>query len=137
MKIIVKLLLVVFLGVTLSSYNSIDVSAAQTTGITSGSIYNFKNVNSSKYLNVNMGYDVNNANVYQWTKDGSTEQKFKIVYDSANDAYRFYAVCSSNGTNRVLDIVKSSGAVVNGCNVQIYNPTDPTAQLWQIVSLGS
>jgi len=47
------------------------VSAAQTSGITNGGIYNLKNVYSGKYLNVHMGYDVNATNVYQWSSDGS------------------------------------------------------------------
>jgi len=113
------------------------VDAAQTPGIVDGGVYELKNVGSGKYLNVHMGYDVDTTNVYQWTRDYSTEQKFKVVYISATDSYRFYAMCSSGGTNRVLDIVKSGGTVQNGCNVEIYRPVDPIAQEWKIINVGT
>jgi hypothetical protein len=101
--------------------------AVPATGINNYCIYNIINSNSSKYLNVHLGYDVNNTNVYQWSNDGAIEQRFKAVYDASEDAYRLYAMSSSNGTNKVLDIVKLNGAVVSGCNVQIYNPVDDVA----------
>lgn len=116
---------------------SIDVSAAQATGVTNNGVYNLVNANSSKYANVHNGVDADNTNIYQWTNDGSNEQKFKLAYDSSQDAYRIYVMCSSSGTNRVLDIVKSSGSVVSGCNVQIYRPVDNTAQLWTITPLSN
>jgi len=102
-----------------------------------GGIYEIKNVQSGKYINVHMGYDADEINVYQWTRDSSTEQKFKVVYISSTDSYRFYAMCSSNGTNRVLDIEKSGGIVANGCNVEIYRPIDPVAQEWKIINVGT
>ena len=108
------------------------VYASQASGITSGKVYTIENVASGKFLNPHYGYDADGTNVYQWTEDGSTEQKFKFVYDSSQGAYRIYTMCSSNGTNRVLDIVKSNGSIVNGCNVEIWRPTDPYAQLWVI-----
>lgn len=84
---------------------------------------------------MHLGKDANNVNVYQWTKDGSDEQKFKFVYDSSSNSYTIGAYCSSNGNNRVLDIVKSNGSVVKNCNVQIYNPVDAEAQQWKIVPI--
>ncbi len=115
----------------------ICASATQASGIQNNAVYNIVNQNSGKYLNVHMGNDVNNTNVYQWTSDGSIEQQFRFVYDSTQDAYRIYAMCSSNGTNKVLDIVKTNGSVVSGCNVQIYNPVDNVAQLWIITRLSN
>lgn len=101
-----------------------------------GAIYSFKNVATGKYMNVHYGLDQNNVNVYQWTKDGSVEQNFKLTQNE-NGHYLIRAMCSSNGSNRVLDIVKSSGQVVAGCNVQIYTAVDPTAQEWKLYHVGN
>ncbi len=110
---------------------------AQTSGIVSGGVYRIKNVASGKYMNVDYGIDANGTNIYQWTGDGSTEQKFRVVYYSSTDSYMFYAMCSSNGTNRVLDVTRGSNPLTSGQNIKLYNPTDPTSQEIKIVSLGS
>ncbi len=93
-----------------------------------GGVYYIKNFFSGKYLNVHYGVDANGTNVYQWTGDSSKEQKFKIVYDSATDSYKIYAMCSSNGTNRVLDVVRNGSSLASGQNVDIWTPVDHTAQ---------
>ena len=46
-------------------------------------------------------------------------------------------MCSSDGSDKTLDIVKSSGNVLSGCNVEIYRPIDQIAQEWLFVSLGN
>ena len=61
----------------------------------SGGIYNIRNIDSGKYLNVHYGVDANGTNVYQWSYDGSTEQKFKVVYFSSTDSYKIYAICQA------------------------------------------
>ena len=99
-------------------------------------VYRLKNVGSGKYLNVHNGVDANTTNVYQWTMDGTIEQNFRLE-EKNNGTYHIRAMCSSNGTNRVLDIVKSGGAVVSGCNVEIYTPVDPIAQEWKFYDMGS
>ena len=99
-------------------------------------VYRLRNVGSGKYLNVHNGVDANTTNVYQWTADGTIEQNFRLEYKS-NGTYHIRAMCSSNGTNRVLDIVKSGGVVASGCNVEIYNPTDPVAQEWLFYDMGN
>lgn len=109
---------------------------AAASGISSGMVYNIKNVGSGKYLNVHYGVDANATNVYQWTADGSTEQKFKVVYSSETDSYKIYAMCSSNGTNRVLDVVRNGTALAHGQNVDIWTPIDATAQEMVIIPLG-
>jgi len=93
-------------------------------------------VGSQKYLTVLNGQDANGANVNQLTSSGTESQQFKIIYDHAVSAYRFFALCSNKGSNRVLDIVKNQGQVDDGCNVEIYTPTDPVAQLWELVVVG-
>ena len=108
---------------------------AQSTGLINGGIYYIKNYFSGKYLNVHYGVDANGTNVYQWTKDSSTEQKFKVVYDSASDNYKLYAMCSSNGNNRVIDVVRNGAALASGQNVDIWTPVDHTAQRLLITNL--
>ena len=71
--------------------------------------------------------------MYQWTGDGSTEQKFKM--DLYQNSYRIRAMSSSNGTDKTLDIVKSNGNVVSGANVEIYEPIDDIAQEWLFVEV--
>ena len=98
----------------------------------SGGIYNIRNMDSGKYLNVHYGVDANGTNVYQWSYDGSTEQKFKVVYSSSTDSYKIYAMCSSNGTNRVIDIARNGSPLASGQNVEIWTPVDNIAQQLQI-----
>ncbi len=111
--------------------------AAQTSGITNNAVYKIKNVNSGKYLNVHYGNDANGTNVYQWTDDGSDEQQFKVVYSASTDSYKLYAMCSSSGANRVLDVVRNGAELTSGQNVDIWTPIDDTAQELKIISLGS
>ena len=115
----------------------LSVKAIETGGIKNGKVYRLKNYGSGKYLNVYGGYDANGQNVVQWTKDGSVEQNFKIVYNEAVGCYKMYAMCSSNGNNRVLDAARSSGSIVSGCNVDIWTPDDNDAQFWWIVYVGN
>ena len=42
-------------------------------------------------------------------------------------------MCSSNGTDKVLDIARHGGDIYSGLNVQLYAPTDPEAQEWLII----
>lgn len=104
--------------------------------ITSGAVYNIINAGSGKYLNVHYGIDSNNTNVYQYTCDYSTEQKFKTVYYSSTGSYKIHAMCSSNGNNRVLDIVRNGASLSDGQNVDIWTQVDDTAQYWKIISIG-
>ncbi len=108
---------------------------AQASGLIDGGIYNIKNYFSGKYLNVCYGTDANGTNVYQYTKDGSDEQQFKVVYDSSTDSYKLYAMCSSNGNNRVIDVKRGGAALASGQNVDIWTPVDHTAQRVEITYL--
>ena len=105
--------------------------AVETAAIPSGSVFTLRNGLTGKYLNVYNGNNADGVNVIQWDQDGSIEQKFRFVYDVNEDAYRIYAMCSSNGTNRVLDVYRNNG-LVNGCNVDIWAPNDDPAQLWTL-----
>lgn len=114
--------------------------AGQVSGLTDGYVYNITNKASNKCLNVNFGTDANGTNVTQFTKDGSLEQRFKLVYNSSRDSYKLYTMCSSNGTNRVLDILRTggsaSGSIASGCNVDIWTPNDNDAQDFKIINRG-
>ena len=130
-------LLAMIMALCSASIMTTSVNAAECSAITSGAVYSFKNANSGKYLNVHYGYDANLTNVYQFDSDGSVEQTFRVVYDSDLDAYRIYAMCSSNGKSRVLDIYETSG-LSSGCNVQIYNKNNVTSdQTFKFYSVGN
>jgi len=79
-------------------------------------LYNIVNKASGKNLNVNLGTDANGTNVIQWTNDGSQEQKFRVVYypamgSTAVDAYKLFAMCSSKGSNRVVDVLRTGRSI--------------------------
>lgn len=118
--------------------NSSQVLATSVSRITDGMIYNIKNANSGKYLNVNSGTDANGTNVNQWTEDGSQEQKFRAVYftDNNENAYKIFAMSSNKGANRVLDVLRTggnaSGTIVSGNNVDIWSTGDDDCQLFII-----
>ncbi|MBR3750430.1 MAG: RICIN domain-containing protein [Clostridia bacterium] len=116
-------------------YIRIYYSYFKPTCLSNNAVYTLQNAGSSKYLSVYGGTDANGTNVCQLTKDNTTKQQFRIqTTDSGACVIR--ANCSSNGTNRVLDIVKSNGYVVSGCNVQIYTNVDAIAQEWVIIPVG-
>lgn len=129
---VIALMLSVCLAFGGFSAGQILVSAAEVTGYKNEAVVRFKNAGSGKYLNVHYGQNSNGVNVYQWEDDGSTEQRFRLRYNLEEDCYMIGAMCSSDGDGRVLDIVKSNGQVVAGCNVQIYSAVDPIAQQWQL-----
>ncbi len=108
--------------------------------LSSGEIYALKNVGSGSFMTVHGGVDENRTNVNQlassFTNLGA-KSKFKLEYVPSTGGYYFRAMCSSGGNGRVLDIAKSNGFVADGCNVQIFNPTDSLAQHWFIIGVGT
>lgn len=113
-------------------------SKTETEGVVNGGVYRLRNAGSGLYLTVADGMNADKTNVIQDTKKVSLSQLFRISYDTDRNAYRLYAMCSSDetnidGTNRVLDIVKLGGGVVSGCNVEIYRPVDAPAQTFILV----
>ncbi|MGN1412448.1 MAG: RICIN domain-containing protein [Oscillospiraceae bacterium] len=98
-----------------------------------GGIYTIQNVYSGKCLNVDYGKDVNSTNVYQWTKDGSTEQEFRLCF--WDKVYTISAMCSSDGYDKILNIVHSNGNVISGGNVDIYEPCEDISQHWLLVEV--
>ena len=111
-----------------------DTGVKGVSSLQNNKVYKIKNVATGKYLNVNYGTDANGTNVTQFTGDGSIEQKWKAVY--SNGSWKFYAMCSSNGTNRVLDVLRdngsASGGISTGNNIDIWAPNDADAQSWTV-----
>ena len=115
---------------TLTAFAATPIIAAEC-------IYNIKNVYSGKCLQVHAGTDTNGQNVNQWTQDGTVDQKFRLEYYGSSNAFKFRAMCSSSGTNRVVDVSRSSGNIVAGCNIQIWTADDDDAQLFKIVQVAT
>lgn len=132
-KLFWSIAILFFTFIILTQWNN-SVYAAETSGLTNGSVYNLMNKASGKCLNVNYGTDENGTNVNQYTKDGTIEQRFKLVYNSSRDSYKLYAMCSSNGTNRVVDIYRP---IQSGANVDIWTPNDNDAQDMIITDRGN
>lgn len=117
-------------------YIKIYYSYFKPTCLVNNAVYTLQNARSLKYLSVYGGTDANGTNVCQLTKDNTAKQQFRLQTTDGG-AYLLRANCSSNGTNRVLDIVKNNGYVVDGCNAQIYTNVDAIAQEWLIIPVGS
>lgn len=132
------LFILAFLVFILILLGSEPVFATDAVRITDGIIYNIRNNASGKCLNVNLGTDANGTNVIQWTKDGSQEQKFRVVYYENEAAYRIYAMCSSKGGGRVIDVLRTggsaSGTIQSGNNVDIWMDGDDDCQFFIIQS---
>ena len=114
--------------ITGNSENGSITPRAESPNIVNDGVYLIKNVASGKYLNLHYGNDADGTNIYQWTKDGSTEQKWRISYNYATQAYQIYSMSSSGGKNRVLDVYDTGGNLVNGANVKLQTPTEPASQ---------
>ena len=119
---------------------TITYGYALPTQLINGGIYSFQNYGTSSYMTVHGLNDANDTNVNQQSISSSAylgpQHKFKLEYVASTGGYYLRSMCSSNGTNRVLDVVKSGGYVNNGGNVQIYDANDPLAQHWFIIGTG-
>lgn len=128
-RILFRIILLCFAFFIVSQFNNL-VCAADTPGLTNRYLYNIRNRNSGKYLNVNYGTDANGTNVNQYTKDGSDEQKFTLDI-MGDQTYKLYAFCTKE---RVLDVYRP---LQNNANVDIWIDTDHEAQVWKIENLGN
>ena len=126
-----KLTAILIAGMLVLLAASFGVTAAETSGIVSGGVYTL----SCGGKNLTVSADKNGAGVSADTPDSSWAQRFVLRYDSSENAYRIYTMLSENGRRRVLDIVKKNRKVAAGCAVEIYNPVDPAAQLFNIIKL--
>lgn len=101
-----------------------------TATIENGAVYNISNAKTGKLLNVDYGHDTDGTNIYQWSSDNSTEQKFKLKADG--DAWKIMAMCSSSGENRMT----TASATSDGANVYLYKAVNNTTQQWIIKKSG-
>ncbi len=119
---------------TTSSTDTNQAIHSSTSATIRNGIFTVKNIASGTYLNVWGGADSNGTPVTTYSYDDSTDQQFNFVHQG-NGKYKIYPYCSSNGTNRVVDILRNNSAIAEGQKVDIYDPNDDTAQLFYIVPL--
>ncbi len=130
-------LLTCLLGINVSAsstYESYEAGSIPEYGV-----YMLRNCGSGKFLNVHNGVNADGTNVYQWTQDGSVEQRFSFYYTAVPNSpagYYIGAMCSSNGANRRLTVTRSNGSFVNGSNLEINSKTTDGSQLFVIESAG-
>lgn len=105
----------------------------------SNGVYTFKNVQSGLVIDVSGGSDTNGNIVTVYGYNSTKAQKFRAQHNGGGKYY-LYAMCSSDGNGRVLDVMRTnnstSGALQDGCYVDIYNCNDPSAQLFYIYPVG-
>lgn len=99
-----------------------------------GAVYTLKNAATGKFMTA--GGNWNGANIYQAPENSGTTQKFRLTYRNDTNAYILGAMISSEGKNRVLDVVKICNTVAGGCNVEMYDPIDNIAQEFVLVKQG-
>lgn len=100
--------------------------------------YTIKNVATGKMMNVYAGTDKDGTKVTLWDRDGTTEQKFRLEHIS-NGSYWIFAMCSSNGSNRVVDTNIGSDHVCNvGDYIDIWGRGSyDNCQKFNVVSVGN
>lgn len=118
------------------SANNIS-SRSENSSISNHTVYRIRNIGSGKYLNLHYGVDANSTNVYQWTYDGSTEQKWRVSYNHGTDSYQFYSMSSSGGKNRLLNIARNGSSLASGQNAVIWTPVDTLSHELQISQVDS
>ncbi len=100
--------------------------------------YTIKNVATGKMMNVYAGTDSDGTKVTLWDRDGSTEQKFRLEH-IGNGSYWIFAMCSSGGNNRVVDVNIGSDGVCNvGDSIDIWGRGSyDNCQKFNVVSVGN
>lgn len=98
-------------------------------------VYTFKNVSTGRMLQVG-GKDADETPVTTGAyKSGDKTQQFKLRYKD-NGRYYLGAMNSSNGDNRVVDVIRGSGNQFgNGNKLEIYRATDANAQLFHLIPM--
>lgn len=98
--------------------------------------FTFKNVASGTFMNVWGGGDSNGTAITTWSYDGSIDQRFNVIH-RGNGKYKIYAECSSDGRNRVVDVLRNYADLAEGQKVDLYDPNDDAAQLFYIWPVGN
>ena len=123
-------------GIVFENPNLPSVPAQVNYPVANGT-YTIRNAGIGYQMNVYNGNDNNGTKVCSWGYDGSVEQKFRIYHEN-NGQYWIYAMCSSNGKNRVLDInMGSDNTVTYGDYLDIWTRGGyDNCQLFNIVRVG-
>ena len=109
----------------------------------SGAVYSISNVKTGKYLTVESGTDANGTNVYQYAKNSTRSQAFRLDYNSDSEAFRLGAMCSSDGAGRVLNISYAStidnttGYQVTNLDINANSSDHPENQEWLFVPVSN
>ena len=118
-----------------SSYTGSGSSSSGSSSSTSSSLegtYYIKSYYSGKYLDINGKSSANNANLQQWSYNGGSNQKFKLVKNS-DGTYCIYT--GSSSYSKVLDVAGKSKA--DGANIAQYTYNGGTNQRFYIEEVKS
>ena len=88
--------------------------------------YTLANAGSGKMLDVSGASAADMANIWQYTRNGTKAQTFKLTYN-ANTGY-YTMICAASG--KAVDVAGASSA--SGANVWQYRSNGTRAQLWTI-----
>ncbi len=94
-------------------------------------VYTISNKASGLLMNIYAGRDFNGSKITTWQYDGTIDQRINVKY-IGNGKYNLYAMCSSNGTNRVIDVYRGMNYVTLGQYIDLWEPNDPSAQQYFI-----
>ncbi len=84
------------------------------------------------YASTDERADRDGTNVTVWDATAHNTQRFRVE-NIGGDRFRVYAMSSSLGTNRVLDVCREdSGELQVGNNIQLWRSVAPTDQEWII-----
>ena len=110
--------------------------------IKDSAVYSFVNSASGKYLTVHNGLTDNGTNIYQYTKNNTLSQAFRLSYNSTYDYFYIRAMCDSNGSNSLLrfnygnDVSETGYTYTNVYLEEEYDNADINTE-WLIVPHGN
>ena len=99
-------------------------------GFDESAVYEIKNVNSGRVLDVYKGSAENGANVQQWANSGS---KASNTWKLKSDGNGYYYIISGVGGGNTYYLDVADGSPVNGANIQIWQNTNSDAQLFKLI----
>ncbi len=105
-------------------------------GVLPDGVYHFHLKASGKALNLHSGLynqtDRNGTNATVWRPNGHNPQRFRVERIDGNRS-RIYAMSSSNGTDRVLDVFNTASIELQvGNNIHLWRSTVPSDHEWII-----
>lgn len=109
-------------------------------GVADGAILALQNYGSTLFASVSGTDPAEYANVYQVERDDwipTTNELFRLQYNTETGAYRLYSMASNSGTNRMLTVYTTSTGLIYGSkNVRLEDLDDnpEISQDWMIVS---